>query len=179
MTRAGDVYGQGFYALAQEEKLEAHILQELQTLDMAFEEQPDFLKLLASANLPKDERIGILENSFRGKVHPYVLNFLKLLTEKGYIRQFSDGYKAYRAEYNTHMGILEVRVVSAIALTDGQKTRLADKLTELTGKKICLICREDPTVLGGVRLSYDGVQMDGTVQGRLRAMEKSLKNTVL
>lgn len=179
MTRAGTVYGQGLYALAQEEKLEAHILQELQTLDTAFEEEPDFLKLLASANLPKDVRIGILEDSFREKVHLYVLNFLKLLTEKGYIRQFPDCYKAYRAQYNAQMGILEVRVVSAIALTDGQKERLTEKLTGITGKKICLICREDPAVLGGVRLSYDGVQVDGTLQSRLTAMEKSLKNTVL
>ncbi len=179
MTRAGTVYGQGLYALAKENGLEAYILQELQVLETAFGEQPDFLKLLASANLPKDERIGILENSFRGKVHLYVLNFLKLLTEKGYIRQFSDCYKAYQTQYNTENGILEVRAVSAIALTDTQKERLVDKLVGITGKKICLICREDPAVLGGVRLSYDGVQIDGTVQGRLTAMEKNLKNTVL
>lgn len=179
MTRAGTVYGRGLYALAKEDGLEACILQELQVLETAFGEQPDFLKLLASANLPKDERIGILESCFREKVHPYVLNFLKLLTEKGYIRQFSDCYKAYQAQYNAEKGILEVRAVSAIALTDTQKKCLVDKLVGITGKKICLICREDPAVLGGIRLSYDGVQIDGTVQGRLTAMEKSLKNTVL
>ena len=64
-------------------------------------------------------------------------------------------------------------------LTEEQKQRLADKMIAITGKKIDLICREDPAVLGGIRLRYDGKQVDGTVQSRLAAMEKSLKNTVL
>jgi len=82
MNRVGVVYGQGLYALAKEEHLEDSILQELCLLDAAFEEEPAFLKLLSSANLSKQERLGVLEESFRGKVQQYVLNFLMLLTEK-------------------------------------------------------------------------------------------------
>ena len=56
MNRIGTVYGQGLYALAKEEGLEQTILQQLQTLDSAFAEEPAFIKLLASANMPKQER---------------------------------------------------------------------------------------------------------------------------
>lgn len=179
MNRVGTVYGQGLYALAKEENLEDGILQELSLLKVAFEEQPDFLKLLSSANLSKQERLGILEESFRGKVQQYVLNFLMLLTEKGYIAQFGACYQTYRQQYNEDKGILQVRAVSAVAMTEDQIQRLTAKLTEITGKTIDLICKEDPAVLGGVRLSYDGIEVDGTVQNRLQAMEKRLKNTVL
>lgn len=179
MSGAAGVYGQGLYALAKEETLEDVILQQLQSLQTAFAQQPDFLKLLGSANLPKEERLHIIDNSFRGSVEPYVLNFLKLLTEKGHITHFADCVTAYQLQYNEDKGILQVRAVSAVALTEGQKTSLTEKLTAITGKKIDLVCKVDTSVLGGVRLSYNGVQVDGTVQGRLQAMEKQLKNTVI
>lgn len=179
MNRVGAVYGQGLYTLAKEEHLEDDILQELCLLNGAFEEQPAFLKLLASANLSKQDRLGIIEESFRGKVQQYVLNFLMLLTEKGYVAQFTSCYKAYRQQYNEDKGILQVRAVSATPLTEDQIRLLTDKLTTITGKTIDLTCKEDPAVLGGIRLSYGGIEVDGTVQSRLQAMEKRLKNTVL
>lgn len=179
MNRIGTLYGQGLYALAREEGLEADILQQLQTLEEAFSQEPTFLKLLSSANVPKQDRTQILDESFREKVHIYVLNFLKLLTEKGYIRHFSACYRAYREQYNEDKGILEVSAVAAISLTDGQKERLAEKLTAITGKQIDLICKVDPAVLGGIRLNFDGKQVDGTVKGRLDAMAKTLHDTVL
>lgn len=175
---AGAVYGQSLYTLAKDEGLEERILEELAVLETAFDENPEFLKLLASHNIPRQERTAILEDSFRGKVHLYVLNFLKLLTDKDCIGHFSDCCRAYRERYNKDKGILEVRVLSAVTLSDGQKQRLTDKLTAITGKKIALLCRVDPAVLGGIRLSYDGLQVDGTVQSRLEALGKTLKNEV-
>ena len=178
MSQAGAVYGQSLYALAKDEGVEEKLLGELGLLDAAFGENPEFLKLLTSHNIPLQERLDILEESFREKAHIYVLNFLKLLTEKGHIRQFSACYKAYRSQYNEDRGILEVRALSAVELREDQKTRLAEKLAAITGKKISLDCRVDPAVLGGVLLRYDGCQIDGTVQGRLDSLSKTLKNEV-
>ena len=179
MSQAGTVYGQGLYTLAMEEGLEGQILEELAVLETAFGENPEFLKLLASHNVPLQERLSLLDESFRGKVHTYVLNFLKLLTEKNHIRLFLECCKAYREQYNSDKGILEVQVFTALPLNDAQKVRLTDKLTALTGKRIALLCKVDPSVLGGVRLRYDGCQVDGTLQGRLDEMSKTLKNTVI
>ena len=144
-----------------------------------FEQEPDYLKLLSSHDLPKQERLSILDRDFGDKVHGYVLNFMKLLTEKGYICHFSACCKAYVQEYNADKGILAVRVISALALTDAQKDKLASKLTAMTGKTVELTCKVDPVVLGGVRLQFDGRQVDGTVQNYLQEIEKTLKNTVL
>lgn len=176
---SGAVYGQSLYLLAKEENLEEKILQELKVLSDCFDAEPDYLRLLSSHDLPKAERLGILDRDFGGKVHGYVLNFLKLLTEKGYIRQFSNCCKAYVKAYNADKGILEVQAVSAVALTDGQKAKLTDKLTAMTGKSVKLRCKVDPAVMGGVRLQFDGQQVDGTVQSRLQEMGKTLKNTVI
>jgi F-type H+-transporting ATPase subunit delta len=112
-------------------------------------------------------------------VQPYVLNFLKILTEKGYMRHFPHCCDAYRECYNRDHGILVVTAVTAVPLTAAQQTKLTDKLSGITGKTIDLHNRVDPDVLGGVRLDYDGKRLDDTVAHRLSAIHGVLKNTVL
>lgn len=179
MTQAANTYAQALYDLAKDEGLSARILEELSVLKAVFAEAPQYSKLLSAPDLPKQERCGILDEAFRGKVHPYVLNFLKILTEKGYIRQFPACCDAYRGFYNEDNGILVVKAVSAIVLTQAQVQKLTAKLEATTGKKIDLQCSVDAASLGGLRLSYDGKLVDGTVKNKLDSIGKLLKNTVL
>ena len=179
MTEVGNVYGLSLYQLAKDEALAKTIGEELSVLQEAFQAEPDFIRLLCSPNLTKAERCQILDQSFRGKVHPYVLNFLKILTEKGYMRHFADCCKAYRHSYNQDHGILEVTAVTALALNADQAQRLTEKLAKVTGKTIDLVNRVEPSVLGGVRLDYDGKRLDDTVSHRLDSIGALLKNTVL
>ena len=179
MTEVGSVYGQALYDLAQGEQLSKVILKELTVLSRSFAAEPDFIRLLGTPSLSKQERCQILDDSFRGKVHLYVLNFLKILAEKGYMRHFGDCCAAYRELYNRDNGILVVTAVTAVALTDGQQQRLSDKLAAITGKQIELRGRIDPNCLGGIRLDYDGKRLDDTVEHRLSAIRSVLKNTVL
>ena len=180
MTEIGSVYGQALYDLAKSEGLAKAVWQEMQTLCHCFTvEEPDFIKLLSAPSLSKQERCQILDNSFRGRLQPYLLNFLKILTEKGYIRHFSHCCTAYRDAYYRDEGILLVEAVTATLLTTDQLSRLKQKLSAVTGKKIELQCRVDPTCLGGIRLNYDGKQLDDTLSNRLQSINKLLKNTVL
>ena len=179
MTQAAEVYGQALYSLARDEQLSREILQQLSLLDEVCAQQPDFLRLLSSANLTKQERCQIVDDSFRESFHPYVVNFLKILTEKGYMRYFGDCCNAYRELYNKANGILAVTAVTASALTDDQAARLTDKLSKITGKTIELENRIDPSCIGGIRLDYDGKRTDDTIVHRLDTLRSILKNTVL
>ena len=179
MTQVGNVYGEALYDLARSEGLDEQILSELSVLNESFCQEPALLRLLAAPNVSKDERCQILDSSFREKVHPYVLNFLKILTEKGYPRHFLDCYNAYRVHFNADHGILPVKAVSAVALSEDQCARLCEKLQKITGKTIDLTNRVDPDVLGGVRLDYDGKRLDDTVSHRLEAIRSMLNTTVL
>lgn len=179
MTQVGSVYAKALYDLAKEENLCRGILDELNVLKDAFLENADFMRLLASPNLPKEARCQILDDSFAGKVQEYILNFLKILTEKGYIRHFPDCCDAYKELYNEENGILSVKVITAVALTPAQSEKLKAKLDAITGKHVELHNVIDPACLGGVRLDYDGKRVDDTVQHRLDAIYNLLKNTVL
>lgn len=180
MTEVGSVYGQALYDLAKSEELTEAILKELDVLCHCFTvEEPGFIKLLSTPTLTKQERCQILDDSFKGKIQPYLLNFLKILTEKGYMRHFSDCCAAYRECYYHDNGILLVEAVTAVPLTPDQLERLTKKLIAITGKRIELRGRVDPKCIGGVRLDYDGKRLDDTVAHRLDAIRKTLKNTVL
>jgi len=179
MTRIGSVYAQALYDLAKDESISTDILGELRSLGAIFSENADYLRLLSTPNLPKDERCGILDETFSGRVHEYVLNFLKILTEKGYIRYFGDCIEAYRQLYNDDNGILPVKVVTAAAITAEQEQRLASKLNSITGKTVEIENKIDPGCIGGVLLDYDGKRVDDTVRHRLDAVRSLLKNTML
>ena len=179
MTEVGSAYGEALYDLAKAENLADTILDQITVLDESFRQEPDFLRLLQSPNLPKQERCGVIDAGFQGKLHTYVLNFLKILTEKGYARHFSDCVAAYRQHYNLDNNILPVTAVTAVSLTAEQSEKLTGKLSALTGKKIELTNRVDPGILGGVRLDYDGKRLDDTVSHRLDSVRAMLKNTVL
>ena len=179
MTQIANQYAQALYALANDEGIAEIVMEQLETLDQAFSEEPDYLRLLSAPNLPRQERCAILDDAFRAKVHLYVLNFLKLLTEKGYIRHFPQCCKCYREQYRHERGIISVCAVTAVQMRPDQKQKLEEKLTKLTGKTVALQNRVDPRCLGGVRLDYDGKRVDGTVKNSLDRIGAMLKNTVL
>ena len=179
MTEVGSVYGGSLYDLAAEDGATSEILKQLQVLSESFSQEPAFLKLLSTHSLAKKERCKIIDEGFAGKVHPYVVNFLKILTEKGYVRHFSHCCDAYQVRYNQANNILPVTAVTAVALSENQSLRLQAKLQEQTGKTIALTNRVDPGVLGGVRLDFDGKCVDDTLAHRLESIRSLLNNTIL
>lgn len=179
MTQIGTVYGKALYDLARAEGLSDTIGQELSALDQSFTQEPGFLRLLTVSNLSKEERCGILSGCFQEKIHPYVLNFLKILTEKGYAGHFSHCCKVYHHHYHQDNGILTVQAITAIPLTEEQSARLIGKLEKATQKAIELRNRVDPTVLGGICLGYDGKRLDNTVSHRLESIRSMLSGSVL
>ena len=179
MTKIGNVYGEALYTLTQEENLSEIVLQELTALEESFAQNPDFLRLLDAPNLPKEERCRILDDCFRGKLHIYVLNFLKILAEKSYARHFEACCAAFRNRFYEDNGILPVTAVTAIPLSESQQAALSQKLSAVTEKKIQLTNRVDKTVLGGIRLDYSGIRLDDTLSHRLGDIRANLIKTVL
>lgn len=179
MSDTVGAYAQALYALGVEENKSELFLQQLTALQESFETEPAFYRLLTAHSLSKEERCQILDDSFRGKIEPYVLNFLKILTEKGRFRLFSDCCRAYGAQYDVDHGILRATAVTAVALTAEQTEKLKAKLESTTGKTVVLSNRVDPDCLGGVRLKYEGICVDGTVENHLNSLRKQLAKTVI
>lgn len=177
MSRSSDIYAQSLYALAKDENITGEILMQMQTVRSVFDGEPDFMTLLSASNITKEERTGMLDGCLRGKIQPYLLNFLKILTENGLIRSYGACCEAYEKLYNADNGILIVSVVSAVPLTQEQKLRLKEKLDVRTGKNVTLRCMVDPACIGGIRVDYDDKRVDGTVAHRLSTVSELLNST--
>ena len=179
MTTAWGLYGQSLYDLAAEEKADDQIMEELEAVRGIFAQNPDYITLLCEPSIPGKTRIQLLDEAFRGQIHPYLLNFLKLLVEKGLLRGFSTCCSTFRESYNKDHGISEAQVTSAVPLSEEQAQALKAKLEKLSGKKVLLTRKVDEKVLGGLRVELDGKLFDGTVGGRLDELRRRVTETVL
>ena len=174
MTELAREYGDGLYALASETQISDEVLTQMQTLNGCFKEQPEFLRLLSNMSLSKEERVGILDRAFRGQVHPYLLNFLKILCERGALSEFDGCEKAFRERFYQEHGVLEAHVTTGVPLAQAQRLQLEEKLAKMTGKKIILIEKVDPAVIGGVLLEMNGQRYDGTLRHRLSSIHEAM-----
>ena len=174
MTELAREYGDGLYALSQEEKIASDVLSQMEMLKAAFREQPEFLKLLSNMSLSKEERVGILDGAFRGQIHPYLLNFLKILCERSALSEFSGCEEAFRIRYNQDNGIIEASVTTAAPLSADQRARMQEKLCRMTGKQIRLIEKVDEKVIGGVLLEMNGQRYDSTLRQRLDSIHQAM-----
>lgn len=168
-------YSVALYDLATEENAEEAMLEQLKVTAQAIGENPAFVALLHSPNLQKAERVQMIEQVFGEKAHPYLLNFLKILTEKRQVSLLPRCYEAYEALYYQRHGILIVTAVTAVPMKEEAQKRLVGKLEAQTGKRIFLKNKIDPSCIGGVKLVYDGKQTDASVKNWMDQLQNSLK----
>ncbi len=173
MTALEKEYGDAIYALAAEENCVDEIMEGLELAVAAFRENPGYVTLAQNPALPKEERLGLLDEAFGG-VHKYVLNLLKLLCRRSALGLCPGCLEQYKALVYEARGILPVEVISAVPLTEAQADALRQKLATKTGKTILLESKLDPGVLGGVKLRYGGLELDGTAAGRLESLRRAL-----
>ena len=174
MTELAREYGDGLYALCEEENISKDVLEQLLMLQRLFREQPDFTRLLGNMSLSKDERVNILDSVLRGQIHLYLLNFLKILCERGALNEYEGCLAAFKTLYNQAHGIVEASVTTAVALDDEQRARMAEKLSKMTGKTVVLNEKVDASLVGGVLLEMNGQRYDNTLKNRLKSIHSAM-----
>ena len=150
-TRTAKTYGGALYDLAKEEHLDDALLQDLALVRAVLKDEPNYMRLLCTPSVSKQERRALLDEAWRDRVHPYVLNFMKLLCDNGTLRELPGCADEYRRRYNADHDILEVRAVTAVALRPELQDKLRERLEKLTGKRIPVVsdhpyALEEPSV---------------------------------
>ena len=162
-----------------EERLADDILNEMEVVRGLFKENPDYVTLLSEPSVPKNERLQLVDDALGSSLKAYHLNFIKILIEKGLLREYSACYKRFRKSYNEAHGIADALVTTAVALDEEQLMQLKERLEKISGKKIILNQKVDPGILGGVRVDLEGQLFDGTVKGRLSELQKCVDDVVM
>ena len=174
MTDIGREYGEGLFLLCQEEGLIQRVEDELKQVLKLFSDNPEYDSLLSARMVPKSERLALCDQAFRGQVHEYVLNFLKILIERGALHELGACSEHFHQRLIEVMGLVEATVLTAKPLTPAQTSALQKKLSDLSGKKAVLSVTVDPSLVGGLRVDMQGMRYDNTIQHRLDLMRRRL-----
>jgi len=136
-------------------------------LARAIESNEQLRAALNDTSLPADRRQKIVEQLLGGKAHNVTVQLVSLLVGTGHVSllpQVADAL-VKRASSSKQMEVAEVR--SAVALTDAQKTRLAEALGKAAGRPVNLKVVVDPSVIGGLVATIGDEVIDDTVRTRL------------
>ncbi|HEX9793779.1 MAG TPA: F0F1 ATP synthase subunit delta, partial [Planctomycetota bacterium] len=87
--------------------------------------------------------------------------------------------QAFRLLLDEHQGRLRGTAESAHDLSDLERETLERALAARTGKQVALEVRTNPELLGGVRVTLDGIRYDGSLRGRLDSARKRLQTADL
>ncbi len=168
MNEIGCEYGKALFLLAEEENALFEFEKALLTLKEIFEKNPLYEEFLSSPHIPAKERFLALDEALKDALPENVLNFLKLLCEKGRISCFEKAVEEFRRLLSVKERIRGAKIKSAAPLTEEEKEKLLKKLEEITGCKIQGEFVIAPEILGGVTVETDGKILDGSIKGRLK-----------
>ncbi len=171
-------YALSLYEIAAEEKKEQAYLDEFTEICGVLKKEPDFMKVLKTPSISPEEKRNVLKKVFEGRIEPYLLNFLMLLTDKNRIGLVQDMCQAYKDHYYFENGIIEVRAITANPLNSALSKKLKAKMEAVTGKKVVLEKVIDPSILGGIIVKLQGEQYDNSLRTRLEDIAARLTNTI-
>ena len=179
MSDAAKEYGGALFELALDDGIEGELLAQLRVISALLRENPRYIRLLLNPNIPKEERLSCLDSLLSGRTHPYVLNFLKIITERNHAESLLGSFDAFEERYYETHGIVRATVESAVPLTESQKERLKARVEGLTGKQAELACTVNPALIGGVRLTVNNRLYEGSVKAKLDAIGESLDSVTI
>lgn len=171
-------YSDALFMLAEELGETEAVKQDVEALIALISENPTYTDLLDTPALNKDERLALADEAFKS-FNKSLLNLIKILSEKRHARLLRGIAEDFLATYDKSRGIEKVDAISAVPLSEKQIERLRAKLEKITGKQIIVRNTIDPTLLGGMKLRYMGIQLDGSVRTKLDSFEKSLSELVI
>lgn len=103
-----------------------------------------------------------------------VVNFLKLLAEKGHAAEIEHVGEEFDALVAQEQRILDVELTTAHELSDEEFGRILDRIEEASGRKVQAERRVDPDLIGGIVLQAGSMRLDASVRGRLERLRHDL-----
>ena len=168
-------YSRAIFLLAQEENKLDQYGKELKQLSADIDSFPELKTYLASPMIPVQAKKEVAAKAGAEEgLSPMVQNFFSLLVEKGRSELLDEIVSEYENFANEAQGIVVADVTTARDLNGSQADRLSNKLAEITGKTIKLRPHLDPKIIGGVVVRMGDKRIDGSLTGKLQALQAEL-----
>jgi F-type H+-transporting ATPase subunit delta len=171
----GDRYGRAIFELAVEAGQLKAVTDQLLGLASVYLGSADLQRVLEDPLVQGSQRDAILsEISERLGLSQLSANAVRLLVARRRLRALPDIARRLAALSDEKAGIMRATVTSAIPLSETYYQNLASELEKVTGKKVLLERKQDPTLIAGVVTRLGDNTIDGSVRGHLAALERKL-----
>ncbi|MFC3571606.1 F0F1 ATP synthase subunit delta [Paracoccus simplex] len=169
-------YAQALFDLVRDAGGIDALSSQIDDLALAYDASKDLRDLTVSPLYDRQQQeaaIGTLAE--RMGLSPELANTLRLMAKNRRLfalPQFIDRLRGLIADAR---GEVTADVVSAQALSDEQKTRLADTLAVKSGKKVKLNARVDESLIGGMIVKLGSQMIDSSIRSKLASLQNAMK----
>ena len=169
MTETSKQYALALFSLASNDKQTDGIYSEFHQFVDGFDDSSRKFFLHPKIE-NKDKRevvVKVLNN-------PLLINFLKTVIDNNRFSFIEEILKAYKDLLNESQNIAEISIFTQKALSEENKNKLINKFTKALNKKIMINEVINPSIVGGVRIEYQGNVLDQTINASLEQFKSSL-----
>lgn len=165
-------YADAVFQLAAQDS--QRIGRDLHVLRDAIYDDPSVMRFFMSPVVDRKEKERSILAAFSGRVHEIALHTVLLLVRKRREQLLSEIVAQYDALQMTARGAEPLTVTSARPLSGEQLREIIGRLERLYGKKFEVEQRVDASLIGGVRILMGDRRIDGSVEGRLQDLSRTL-----
>jgi F-type H+-transporting ATPase subunit delta len=170
-----DRYGRAIFELAVEAGELKLVTDQLQNIAEVYANSQELQRALENPLVDQGQRDAILSDlAAQLSLSPLAVNSVRLLVARRRLRALPEIARRLAVYADEKAGILRATVTSAIPLSDTYYQNLASELEKVTGKKVLLERKQDPTLIAGVVTRLGDNTIDGSVRGHLAALERQL-----
>ena len=170
-------YAKSLIDLSVEKNQLETIYADIKLLDAICKQNADFVSMLKSPVIPSDKKEKIIEAVIQGNVNELTAAFLKLLIHKTREYNLPEIVSAFNEQYNKINGIHQVKLTTAVPVSEEVKNSIVNKITSTTSiKKIALETAVKDELIGGFTLEVEGTLIDASILRDLNDVKKQFKN---
>ncbi len=133
----------------------------------------DVIGFMGSPQVPLEVKVAGLK-TLLGGVSPRVRNFVSVLVARKQVRRIDSVVREFETLADGKRGIARATVSTAVPLDDLRRSMVVTALGSMTGKKVVLTERIDPSLLGGIVARVGDRLIDGSSRTRLRDLRSAL-----
>ncbi len=130
--------------------------------------------ILGEPNVRFDRKEAIVRDLLGDKVRPEGLGLALTLVESGIVPLAPRVRDEFERLYNDYRGQAMADVTSAMPLDDAMRASIAHQMQQVTGKRIILREKVDPSLLGGAIVRVGDTLIDGSVRRRLELLRRRI-----
>ena len=149
---------------------------QLEGLAQLFQSMPELKEIATDPSYSRAEKMATAEALLKlAPVEPLIANLMRLLVERNRLPYLADIARLFRDQADMLLGRVRGQLVTAVPLDPETIEKLQASLVRLTGRKVVLQTKVDPSIIGGALAQVGTLVYDGSLKSNLEAMRTLMK----